>query len=437
MEDALDLGSSGVIPWGFKSPSSHMEYTLMKKSEWLIGIEAKINGEEVLKREEEIAKKYKRHAEIPGFRKGKAPLEMVRKKFEKDIEADVVESFANEVYKRFLSEDKYKPVSPAKISYWNFLENRELRFEIEVEVEPELQLPEYKNIKVSKELKFKMEEEIEKRLKTLAEKNATFVKSNKPAQKGDYLLVDYSVYDSKGRKISKQENVLVECGDPENFVEINQVLEGAKSGEIKLCEIEYPEDYPDVSLRNKKFQYKFFIKEVKEKRIPKIDDELANTVGYENLQALKKAIEEEIHKEKEAIIERNIEEQIINHLLQNTHVSLPPSEVEEEYRYLLLKYGLQDTEEIRKKLIQRAEDTVKIRLILKKIAEKEKITASEEEIEKEIEKKAKQHGVSVERAKTLWRKDSIKEEIIAKKVIEFLKQNAIVEGGIVVYPNSY
>ena len=424
-------------PWGFDSPSSHMEYTIVKKNEWLVAIESKVLPEEFTRKEKEITQRYRRYATLPGFRKGKAPLEMVKKRFEKEIEGDVVEAFANEVYRKALKENSYKPLSFAKISYWNILENKELRFEIEVEVEPEFELPEYKNIKVSKELKVNREEEIEKRLKAIAERNAIFVKSEKAAERGDYILVDYSVYDEGGKKISKHENVLVECGDPENFPEINAVLEGARAKDVKICEITYPDEYPDKSLVAKKFQYKFFIKEVKEKRVPPIDDELAKEAGFENLEALKRNIEEEISKEIEEIIEKNIENQIIVYLLENTKFNPPPSLVEEEYQALLLRYGLSDSTEVKKKLMPRAANTVKIRFILKKIAEKEGIETSEEEIEKEIEKRAEKHGIEKERARMLWRKEPVKEDVINKKVLEFLKKHAIVEGGIIVHPNSH
>lgn len=413
-----------------------VEKNVFKKNDWLLGIEVKVPAEDFKKEEEEQLKIYQQETIIPGFRKGKAPKEIIRRRFKKSIETDVIEKLVNEVYKETINENNYKPISMAKLTHWNILDNKELRFGIEVEIEPEFKLSNYKGLKVSKEIRFDMEKEMQERLTKLREAHSIYRTVEKAANRGDFLRVDYSVYDANGKKISKTKNVLIECGASDNFSEINQALEGSKKGDVKTVTISYPEDYPDAKLKGKKFEYKFFIHEVKQRELPEVNDEFAKDVGFENLESLKKKIEEGIHKDVEIAIEKNIENQIIEQLVNTNEFEPPPTLVNEMYEWMLRKHSLSHSPETEKELMPQAKDSVKLQLIIKKIAQKEGIEVSDKEIEDEIERRVKTYKIELSKAKNLWRKDWIKETLIMEKTMKFLKENSNITGGTIVSPYS-
>ncbi|MBN2379132.1 trigger factor [candidate division WOR-3 bacterium] len=410
-----------------------METNVVHKSDWLLAIEGKVEPDEVKKEREKLLRRFAKKVKVQGFRQGKAPLTMIASRYEEEIRTELVEEFASRAFRKALDDEKIRPITRGKLSYWNFIEADELRFEVEVEVLPEIDVHGYRKIKLEPVPPPSSEELVEKRLENLRQRSARVEPVERESREGDYLRCDYSVY-RDGVKRDRQKGVLIQLGDPENFPEINQALTGKRVGDIAQAEITYPEDAGNMA--GKKATYKFFVHEVKEKKVPETDDEFAKELGFKTLDEMRSKLAQDAGKEAERITQDKREDQIFAQLLEQHPFDSPPVLVEERTLYLLRRLRLPDTPETRERLTPKAEEHVKLDLILEAIAEKEEIAVSEEELDAWFRERAGDIGAPVTQARSLWRPERAREEARRRKTIDFLLECAA-QGGLIVYPDSH
>ncbi len=366
-----------------------MEINVTEPKEWLKEIEITIEPERVKDRWEELTRFYQKKAQIAGFRKGKAPKPLVEKRFADSIEADTIDRLIQESYHEVIDKNGFKPITQGEASDVVLAEDRSLRFKISFEVIPAFELKGYTGIRVKHQAVKGFDEAMGQRLLELQERLAVFSPVERPAERADFLLADYTVYDNK-RVVKKDTGVLMQLGDDLNFKEINEGLVGVKAREERTVEIEFPKDYSDPALQGKTLSYRFKIIDVKERNLPPVDDEFARNLNFENEQALRNKLIEELKLEEERLIEKDMINQIYKHLL-DVHKFSPPSSLVARTYYLMLEENkLTDSEETRKKILPVAGDRVKLDLILDMIIEREGLKATQEEIQKRIEEYARQ-----------------------------------------------
>jgi len=410
-----------------------VETNVVNKSDWLLAIEGKVESEEVRKEKEKLLRRFAKRVKVQGFRQGKAPISMISTRYEEEIKTELVEEFANRAFRDALENDKIRPITRGKLTYWNFIEDDELRFEVEVEVLPDISVHGYRKLKLDPVPPPSAEELVEKRLENLRQRSARVEPVERESKEGDYLRCDYSVYRNEAKQ-DKQKGVLIQLGDAENYPEINQALAGKRVGDIAEAEITYPADAGEMA--GKKATYKFYVHEVKEKRIPEADDEFAKEMGFKTLDEMRSKLAEDAGKEAERITQDKREDQIFAQLIEQHPFDPPPILVEERTLYLLRRLRLPDTPEAREKVTPKAEEHVKLDLIIEAIAQKEEIKVTDEELDVWFAERAKDMGVPVTQAKAFWRPERARDEARRRKTIDFLLECAA-QGGLIVHPDSH
>jgi len=410
-----------------------METNVVHKADWLLAIEGKVEPDEVRAEREKLLRRFTRRVKLAGFRPGKAPVSMVAARYAEDVKVELVEEFASRAYRKALEDKKIRPLSQGRLAHWNFIEQDELRFEVEAEVMPEIQVKGYRKLKLEPIPPPSKDELVEKHTETLQERAARFEPVDRETREGDYVRCDYSVY-RNGKKQNKQTGVLVKIGDRENLSQINAALMGKKAHEIAEAVVKYPDDAGELA--GKEATFKFFIHEIKERRLPEIDDEFAKETGFETLEAMRSKLASDATEETERIMKERREDQIFKQLLELHPFDPPPVLVAERIRYLLARLRIPDTPEARQEVESKAAEHVRLDIILDAIAEKEEISISDEEFEAWFAERAKQMGIPLPQAQALWRRELAIEEARRRKIIDFLLEQ-VAEGGLIVYPDSH
>jgi trigger factor len=410
-----------------------VETNVVHKSDWLLAIEGKVAPAEVSEEKAALTRKFAKKAKLSGFRPGKAPLEMVASRFEEDIRTELVEEFASKAYRQALADATLKPLTQGRITHWNFIQDDELRFEVEVEVIPALDVRGYNELRLEAVTPPAKEELVERRLEALRERAARLEPVEREAKEGDFIRCDYSTQKA-GAKEEKHTNILILLGDKENLPDINGALQGKKAQDSVEVTVNVPASEGESGETQAVFKFK--IHEVKEKKLPELDDNFAKDMGHENLTAFREKLAEDAELEARNIVREKEEDQIFKQLLEKNPFDPPPSLVDEQIHYLMRRLRLEDSPEIHKELEPRAQDHVRLDLIFEALAEKERITVSDEELERWYEERSQGLGIPLAQAKSLWKKDRAREEAIRRKTIDSLLERAA-QGGLLVHPDSH
>lgn len=322
-------------------------------------------------------------AEVPGFRRGKAPRHIIEQHFSLKVKEEVLSQLISQSYQQAVEENKLEPVAQAEISQIKFEENKPLTFTATIDIKPQIKLKNYKGITIKKINTSVAPEEIDKALAYLQENLAIVspVLEERPVREGDFILSDIECF-VDGSCIDKRQNTLLFLGPEKNNQNGNfsQQLFGAKPGETRMVNMSLPKDYPKGQYASQEAQFNISIKQIKEKKLPEVNDALAKQIGnYQNVEELKEVIKKDLVKKKERQTRLNTEEEILEYLAKENDFCVPPSLVKRHFEYLQekAKHKLED-----EKLKPEAEKQVKIFFLLNEIAKAEKIKVTSEEISK-------------------------------------------------------
>ncbi len=387
----------------------------------------------------------KKKAKIKGFRPGKAPRSILERYFKDYVKAEVIQKLIEETYQNAISENNLNPISPPLIDPGELEAGKSFQYTAIIEVKPDFQLEEYLGLKIEASREPVKDEEIEERLKNLQNMHASLktVDEQRPVQAGDYVIIDYEAKEG-GKTIEggKAINFSVEIGSGQFIKELEEKLIGMKIDEEKEIEISFPKDYGYKKWANKKISFHVRIKEIKEKILPPIDDEFAMDVGgYSSLEELKARLKEEIEREKELEWKRQLKERIIDQLIEKNRFEVPESMIERQAKILvsntklrLATQGLSlknlDTteDELLKEYQDLAERQVRTMLILEKIAEKEGISISEDEIENRFKELSEETNQKLDLIKRYYERNELitdlKKEMLMEKTLNFLFERA-------------
>jgi len=406
---------------------------------------------EVTVSEDKVNKEYQKalshfvgRAKIKGFRKGKAPINLVKQMYQDDIKSAVINNLAPKAINKALMDKKISPAASPVITDLDFQEDKPLKMKVMYEVWPEFELPKYKNIKVKKESKSVSAKDVDKSLKDLQEKSAKYKPVEKRGvQKDDYVLAEIKGMDLDTKKMLPTEKTVVLAGHPDNEESLNKTMMGMKPGEEKEFKVSYKKDHKNKRLAGKNIEYTLKILSIKEKSLPELNDEFAKNFGeFKDLGSLKKEIKKELSSAKENLSKQNLTEKIMNKISDKVKFDLPESVVEQETKSNIQKsmssgpknqqsLSPEQEEQLKKEAHERAKKTIKNHLILTKIAEKENLEISDEELEEEYKSLAKSNNVPLAKIKEYMnqegRKEDLKQSLILRKTIDFLVDNAKIE----------
>ena len=404
---------------------------------------------EAEKFEEAMKKVYAKTAKyfnIPGFRKGKAPMQLVERQYGSAIfYEDAFNELVPDIYDEAIKENKIEAVSKPNIDIVQMEKGKELIFTAVVETKPEVELGKYKGIEIKKIEYNTTDKDIEHELGHMAERNSRLVSiEDRPVEKGDITTIDFvGSVDGVEFEGGKAENHELEIGSNTFIPGFEDQIIGMKIDEVKDIKVKFPDDYFSKDLAGKDAVFKVTLHEIKKKELPKIDDEFAKDVSeFDTLDELKNSIKEKLDTENTEKAKYETEEEAIKAVCDNTKLDIPNGMIELEidnmikdmenrlsYQGLNLNQYLQimgKTEaEIRDNFKEQAERNIKSRLVLEAIVKAEKIEATPEEIDEKIKEMAKQYGRKEDELLANEQlKEYIKGNLETEKAIDFIVKNA-------------
>lgn len=406
-------------------------------------MELEVPADDVQKAIERVAREFARVARVPGFRPGKAPVTLIRRRFAADIKSEVVQKLVPERIEKALTENKLVPVTQPQIDKVDFSESGPLKFLASFEVLPEFALGEYKNLEVEIEAPELSDADVDKTLEELRERAATFVPvEDRTVENGDYAQLKLLGTPAGGGDPLQADNVLCHIGAEETIEAFNGNVRGAKIGEHKKFDVQYPGDYPDDKLAGKSYHYAIEVLGIKTKKLPELNDEFAKDISKVATLA---EFREQIRKDLEAAREHRQKEQARDKLLAKliaAHDFPVPEALAEHQMDIRLERAVRtlaaqgvdpravnvDWVAMRRRQRERAIEDVKAELLLDRIASAENIEVNDDEVQKEIAKVAEQSGESAAAIQARLTKqgtlDRIKSKLRSDKTLEWLYQNS-------------
>jgi len=409
-------------------------------------LDLEIPAEEVSKATEKVAKELARVARVPGFRPGKAPVSLIKRRFADDIKGEVLQTLVPEHVEKAVAEQKLTPVSQPQVDKLDFQEGQPLKFRASFEVLPEFALGNYKSLEIEMPEMNITDEGVGNTLAEMQQRAATFTPvEGRPVQDGDFVQVKLLGTPDGGGDPLQADSVLCHVGAEETMQSFNENLRGANIGDHKNFDVEYPADYPDAKLADKKFRYAVDVLGIKTKTLPELNDEFAKDVSdSSSLDDLKKKVREGLEHERDHRKTDLQREKVIAELVKLHEFPVPESLVEhqmdvrlERVVRSLAQQGVDpravnvDWVSLRRRQEERARDDVKAELVIDRIASEEKIDVTEEELQHELEHMAGHGGESAEALRARLTKqgalDRMKAKLRSDKTVDWLAQNAHVK----------
>ena len=383
---------------------------------------------------------------IPGFRKGKAPMQIVEKHYGSEIfYEDTFNELVPDIYDAAIKENNIEAVSRPNIDITQMEKGKDLIFTAIVQIKPEVKLGKYKGIELKKIEYTVSDKEVEHELGHMAERNARLVTiEDRPVEKGDIAVIDFEgSIDGVPFEGGKAEKHELEIGSNTFIPGFEDQVIGMKLEEEKDIKVNFPEDYFAKDLAGKPAVFKVKLHEIKKKELPKMDDEFAKDVSeFDTLADLKNSIKEKLQKENEEKAKYETEEAAIQAVCDDVELDIPSGMIETEidnmvkdveqrlqYQGLTLQqyYTLSGKSEskMREEMKEQAEKSVKSRLVLEAIIKAEDIKPEEKEVEEKLKEMAKNYGKTEEEIlKNEYLKDYITNNMKVEKAIAFIVDNS-------------
>ena len=383
---------------------------------------------------------------IPGFRKGKAPMNIVEKYYGEQIfYEDAFNEVATEAYEEAIKENKIEAVSRPEVDIAQMEKGKDLIFSAVVQTKPEVKLGKYKGVEIEK-IEYKADKKaVDHELGHMQEHNSRLITvDDRPLENGDTATIDFEGFvDGVAFDGGKAEGHELEIGSGAFIPGFEEQLVGMEIDGEKEIKVTFPKEYFSKDLAGKDATFKVKLHEIKKKELPELDDEFAKDVSeFDTLEELKKSIKEKLTKNNEQRAKYETEDAAIKAVCEESELDVPSGMIELEIDNMLkdfeqrlayqglnleqyLKMLGKTEEEIRKEYEPQAIEAIKSRLVLEAIIKAEKIEASEDEIKAKMEEMAKSYGKDVEElSKNENLKEYLAEGIKSEKALEFIVANA-------------
>ncbi|HKL12419.1 MAG TPA: trigger factor [Halanaerobiales bacterium] len=413
-----------------------------------VELEVEIEAKRVNEALEQAYKKVVKDIDISGFRKGKVPRKVLEARYGKEIlHKDALDILIPEGYREALEETDIEPIDQPDIEDYYIAEDEPATFKAIVEVKPEVELGDYKDLGIEKENAEVTEEEIQEEIDRVRNQHSQLVASDKEVvEEGDFVIIDFEgKKDGEPFPGGSAEEYSLEIGSNTFIPGFEEQLIGAKVGDELELNITFPEDYNAKDLAGEEVVFDVEIKEIKEKELPELDDEFAKEVSdYETFEEYKESIKERLQENKEERTQREYENKLIEKASENAQVNVPEKMVEDELNKMFqnfaqsvsqqgmevqdyLDYMGTDEEGWKEQNKEAAENRTRSNLVLEAIAEKEDIEISEEEIEEQVQEIAESNDQDPEQIKAFLQMqgqlEGLKDGLKMQKTIEYLKEN--------------
>lgn len=374
-------------------------------------LKIEVTPEEVDAERGDVYQQFMAHAEVPGFRKGKAPKKILRMRYGKHIDKEAIGKAVEKALREAFEEMDLRPVGEPEITEMNDSDpNQPVTFEARVEYIPPFELASYHDIEPQPPSTEVTEKEIDETLDRLRSQNATQVSvDDRPASEGDNVTIACeATIDGETFQEATHDEIPIELGSKRYIPGFEEELTGLQLNEQKTFSLTLPDDYPEESRRGKEAHFSVTVKQIQETRLPELDDEFAKDMGdFESLDDLKERIRQDLENNKVQQQQQEVRNQIRDELLNRNPIDVPPTMVKGRYNYImamqeaeLQRMGrtvddmIKEDENFLSRNEKAAEDQVRLSLILEKIADEENIAISDEEFMQYIQQIAMQSGMS-------------------------------------------
>jgi len=416
-----------------------------------------IPKEDVRAQYNDMLKEYSKTLQIPGFRKGKVPQEVLERKFAEALKGDamgrIMESALQEVFKEETLPRSEKPLpyaTPELQGEPEFDFEKDLKFSVIYDVIPELKISQWKGIKIEHPYAEVEKKDIDKELDEVRERNAIVMDRDDgtAAAKGDVVTIDYHIFGENGETLSdiQRKDFTFTLGTDTNAFKFDDEITGMKKGATKEFDKKFDDDFFETALAGKTRKVQITLTTLKEKKLPDLDDDLAQDVDekFKTLDDLKNSIKERLEKNLEMRLKDKKISELLKKIMENTPVTLPESmiktEIEGRWRRLARYYNtspemIQQMMNIGEKADEWRDAAIKSlhsRLIIETLMEEQKIEVSDAELENEFASIAAANGADIEEIKKHYNEEAVfylKEDIREKKITDLLlAENTLKQG---------
>ncbi len=415
-----------------------------KKAKNIHEVKIEITGDEWSKKIDEAFKKVIKTVKIDGFRPGKAPRNIYEQKYGKgSLVVEAVDNNMQEAYTKALEEFKGNPIVQPTVAIEK-ADEEGVTYVFTFTTKPEVKIKKYTNLGVKKDDVKITKKDVDAEIEKMRKEYADLQVKEGVAEEGDTVIIDFEGFDGdKAFEGGKAENHALELGSHSFIPGFEEALIGTKAGDKKDVNVTFPEDYHAEDLKGKPVVFKVTVHEVKTKIYPELNEDFFLDLGLEDVKTkedLEKTIKESMKEQMDYQAENKYVDDLFEALLKETEVEVPHELVHEELDRMIAEYGQRlqmqgisleqfykftnsSEDALKAQMHDEAEKRIKLRFAIDKIIEKEKISATDEEAEKDAEEKAKKHNMDKdEYIKAFGGIEMLKYDLMVQKVLEILKK---------------
>lgn len=427
-----------------------MKTTLEKLEGNQIALEVEVDEKRVEEAIERVFRKVAQQIRVPGFRAGRAPRRVVENRVGKDyLRWEALDELIPEVYAEAIRENNLRPIDAPPVDILENEEGKPVRFRAVVEVEPEVTLGDYKGLKATKQIAVISNAHVNEALENMREQGAQLVTVERDeVQTGDFAVMDFTGYvDDQPFPGGAAQGHTLEIGSGQFIPGFEEQLVGANTGETAQVHVTFPEDYGAPDLAGKEARFDVVIHEIKEKKLPALNDDFAKDMGeFETLLELRADIRKNLEEEVERRATQSLEADVLQALVDRSEVDIPQKMVDFQIDYQIRQaqeelemrgldkerylefFGFATEEELREELQEDAKNEVKTSLVMDAFIKELEITVSDEELDERITEMAGE-GARADAVKGFWetQKERLSSILAREKALEILVENGDID----------
>jgi trigger factor len=391
---------------------------------------------------EKIARDYARSVKVPGFRPGKVPLGIIRQRFGSDMRQDATQKIIERSWKNAIDEHELHPLTQPEIKELENKPENPLKFTLSFEVLPAIEVKDYKDVPVTQASPKITDEDVDKALESMREQHAQFIPvDGGEAADGHILAVTVDGRFEGEEKPTHEDEVTLILGHPQTNADFTKNLLGARAGETRTFDVEYPEDYYRKPFAGKKVHYTVLVKEIKEKQLAELNDDFAKDIGQENLDALKAKVREDLVTRAAQNAEKEARTALLDSIMQRHNIEVPDCMVQDElesyvqrmatrlaFQGVDINHASINWKQIYDEERPQAEQAVRRSILLDAVARQENIEISDEDIDSELQKIAEGTNKPAAAMKAQLEKEGrmqgFRQHLRENKAFDFIYRNA-------------
>jgi trigger factor len=411
----------------------NIEITTKKSDGVARHLEVKVPLETVADAEDKAARRYASKLRLPGFRPGKAPAAIIRKRFGPAIREEALNSLLNEAYKEVLEREKIQPAGQPRVEHVHFDEGQPLTFELHVEVRPEIVLQRTTGFRVQRNRRAVSDEQVRDQIEHLRDQRATWTPVEEKPLPGDLVSVELATADEAGAMPEPKQYQIV-LGAGQAIAGVEEVIMELAPGQTVERPVKWPDDFPDETERGKMKAVRVKLVDVKRKQLPELDDAFAREVGdFDSLDALNKTVREDLDRHADRDADAEVRQRLVDDIISANPFDVPRTWVDQMVEAYIEAYQVPENERdrFRSEFRAVAERQVRRDLVIDTIADKQGLRAKESDIDARVaevaERRSADPGQVYASLQKAGRIRELERSITEDKVFGWLMEQNIVE----------